>query len=99
MRNGAVIRIDADAAGYPCQGRGQYLSRFDPEARRGRGKITTTADPTRAMIFSTHEEALACWRRQSTVRPLRDDLEPNRPLTAFTISILSVADALQGMPW
>jgi hypothetical protein len=45
------------------------------------------------MRFADLAAAVACWKRQSTVRPLRPDGKPNRPLTAFTITFDQVEDA------
>jgi hypothetical protein len=39
------------------------------------------------MVFEDHAAAMEVWTRQSRVRPLRPDGKPNRPLTAYTISI------------
>ena len=38
------------------------------------------------MKFADMSEAFECWKRQSTVCPLRADGKPNRPLTAFSIT-------------
>lgn len=66
---------------------GSYVKTFDPNARDGRGDITTTFDKSSAMRFPDAGAALAFWKQQSAVRPLRDDGKPNRPLTAFTMSV------------
>jgi hypothetical protein len=44
----------------------------------------------RALLFDTVELALETWNRQSRSTPLRPDGQPNRPLTAFTMAIVSV---------
>lgn len=70
---------------------GQYLSDFDVDAHDGAGAITTTADISRAIVFESFFDAWSAWRTQSTVQPLREyDGKPNRPLTAFTIEIVTV---------
>jgi hypothetical protein len=66
---------------------GQYLRAFDPDAHAGRGSVESTADLREAMVFEDHAAAMEVWTRQSRVRPLRPDGKPNRPLTAYTISI------------
>lgn len=87
-----VIRIEADAAGlYPQAG--EYLVAYDPDGMAGFGAMRTDPDVRRAKVFATAAEAIQTWRQQSTVMPYRDDGEPNRPLTAFTISILPLDEA------
>jgi len=66
---------------------GQYLRSFDPDAFGGRGRIDWTPDKAKAIRFKSMTEALAAWKTQSRVCPLRDDGRPNRPLTAFTVSL------------
>jgi hypothetical protein len=63
-----------------------YLQTFDPLAHGGRGEPTFTADPDQAMHFDSYEALLEFWRQQSTIRPLRPDGMPNRPLTAWSAS-------------
>lgn len=57
----------------------------DVDARNGYGRIRFTQDRARAKRFPSVIEALDYWKRPSTVRPLRDDGKPNRPLTAYTV--------------
>ena len=64
-----------------------YLLTCDVEAYDGMGKVDTTEDRSKAMRFDDPGAAMTYWRRQSIVRPYRDDGKPNRPLTAFTIEI------------
>lgn len=66
---------------------GAWLESYDPDAHDGRGSATWTTDPGRAMRFASPAAALAAWRTQSVIRPLRDDGRPNRPLTAATVSV------------
>lgn len=66
---------------------GNYLETFDADAFDGGGDATFTGDPAKAMRFESFEAASACWKQQSKVRPLRSDGEPNRPLTAFCVTI------------
>jgi hypothetical protein len=65
---------------------GEYLRRFDPEYADGRGAAWWTDDPAKAMRFADVGVALETWKTQSTVKPLREDGKPNRPLTAHTIT-------------
>lgn len=70
--------------------RGLMLKAHDPNDRNGRGSASWTNDVDAALLFETHAEAFAAWCTQSTVQPFRDDGKPNRPLTAYTISFMSV---------
>lgn len=81
---GLVVSADRDA--LPAQ----YVESFDVDAHGGRGSVTTTADLDSALILSSFREAYAAWTRQSDVRPFREDGQPNRPLTAFTIELVHV---------
>lgn len=82
----------------------QYLKAFDVEAHDGRGECDATGDLAEAMVFDSYREASAAWQTQSVKRPLREDGQPNRPLTAFTIEVVPVkiqdgdrgANVLQG---
>jgi hypothetical protein len=69
---------------------GRWLESFDPDGNDGFGAISWTADIAKAMRFADLDAALACWKRQSTVRPLRSDLRPNRPLSAYNITFDTV---------
>jgi hypothetical protein len=69
---------------------GDYLATFDVNAHGGRGEATFTPDIKRAMRFADGGEAMRAWRMRSTVRPLRDDGKPNRPLTAYTVETENV---------
>jgi hypothetical protein len=68
----------------------RYLRAYDPDAFDGRGLISTTHDPAKAMRFSDLEHAVACWKLQSTVHPRRTDGQPNRPLSAYTVELVTV---------
>lgn len=78
-----VIQFLGDALGRPTRVDGQYLTAYDPDT----GDLQTTADASRALHFDHPADALHLWRAQSTVEPLRPDGKPNRPLTAFTITV------------
>lgn len=76
---------------------GQYLTYFDPNAHEPErlyptGEVRFTHSARRALRFATLEEALTFWRQPSTVVPVRPDGAPNRPLTAFTVEIVSIDD-------
>jgi hypothetical protein len=55
------------------------------------GSIHLTSDRDCARRFATAAEALTAWTTQSTVRPLRPDGKPNKPLTALTVEIEHVS--------
>lgn len=71
---------------------GQYLESADVDADNGYGSLELTSDLEKAMKFPSTLDALQFWRRQSSVRPLRPDGKPNRPLTAFHAMIEKVQD-------
>lgn len=69
-----------------------YLLSYDPNAHApGRphptGDVVVTKYIEKAMKFDKREDAFALWKTQSTAVPLRLDGKPNRPLTAFTITV------------
>jgi hypothetical protein len=71
---------------------GTWVKDFEPNSHASgfpypSGSLTTTADPTQARSFNSMEAALEFWRQRSTSCPTRPDGKPNRPLTAFTVSI------------
>ena len=78
-----AIQLVEFANGAPCDQAGQYLESFDPDAYGGRGYVTWTPDLSKAMRFANEAEALGMLWRQPTVRPLRPDGKPNRPLAAY----------------
>ena len=63
---------------------GRYLSHANFDACDGMGDFIFTDDKDKAMRFPSLEAAMEFWKTQSTIRPLRDDGQPNRPLTAFS---------------
>lgn len=66
---------------------GQYLKAYDPEAHGGLGHAEWTTDPAEAMTFPGVAEAQDCWTQVPKARPRRGDGRPNRPLTAFSITL------------
>jgi len=67
-----------------------YISAYDVNARGGIGEAEVTLDIEEAILWDTAREVLQAWRTQSTVRPIRGDGQPNRPLSAYTITVLPV---------
>jgi hypothetical protein len=93
MTDEVVIRIMGLAnpafPGYsPCEQSGQFVISLDADARKGRGTIKTTPDMAKAARFKSTEAAVAYWKTQSQTTPFRCDGRPNRPLTAYTVSVL-----------
>jgi hypothetical protein len=68
---------------------GRYVSRYDPDAHDGLGQVWTTSNPRKAIQFSDVARAAEFYRQTSTIKPLREDGRPNRPLTAFTVDIFN----------
>lgn len=69
---------------------GEYIKTFDVNSHGGVGSVVMTPHVAEAMRFDSFSAALEAWRTQSTVRPLRLDGKPNRPLTALSISPMEV---------
>jgi hypothetical protein len=79
-----IIRAIAFANGAPCPHAGEWLQAFDHDAHGEQGHGVFTDDISKARRFATQGEALAFWHQQSTVKPIRPDGRPNKPLTALT---------------
>lgn len=75
-------RPAADGSVVPTPYDGQYLRDFDFEAGDGRGEVTMTTNIKKAKRFKNGMEAFQFYRRQPECKPIREDGEPNRPLTA-----------------
>lgn len=82
-----VLRCEGFPDGRHCRVRGQFLQSFDPNAFKGRGDAVWTNKKKEARLFNTAADALEFWRQPSKVKPFRDDGLPNRPLTAFSVSV------------
>lgn len=85
-----IMRIIGAADGTPTGFEDTFLLNANPDGDEGRGTLSVTRRIERAKHFETQAEALACWKAQSTTHPLRPDGKPNRPLTAFTVEILTL---------
>jgi hypothetical protein len=68
---------------------GQYLQSYDPEAHGGRGHAEWTPDLASARVFPAVEAAFECWRAVPVCAPYRADGQPNRPLTAYSVTFTS----------
>jgi hypothetical protein len=85
------IVIDGLADGRTTPIDGAYLKSVDFEAREGRGTIVGTRDPKKAMLFDSHALAMLFWKTESKTVPTRPDGKPNRPFTAYTVTVEPVA--------
>jgi hypothetical protein len=73
----------------------RFLVRFHPGADRYEDQIVTTDDVDKAKGFRTAGEAMRVWRQDYGIRW---DGQPNRPLTAYTVSVTRRRDAgLEGL--
>jgi hypothetical protein len=89
-----LLRIEGWVNGEECPHAGQYVESFQHDTSDGRGSGAFTPDPRRAMQYATAGGAMNFWRQQSQTHPLRIDGLPNRPLTAATMMIVSMAEAM-----
>jgi hypothetical protein len=74
------------ANGVPCPHAGQYLLSFDHEHDDGLGWGEFTKNRAKAKRFDTREELFEFWTRVPKCRPLRPDGQPNRPMTALSVT-------------
>lgn len=66
---------------------GPFVARVDVDARGGRGEVDLTTDPARALTWPSMRDALDAYGQQSTVQPTRPDGRPNKPLTAYSVTV------------
>ena len=85
-----LMKVVGFAGGHPCPIAGQYLESFDHEAHDGLGFGTFVLNPTHAMRFKDLVEAAEFWKTVPLCRPMRPDGQPNRPLTATTVTFEEV---------
>lgn len=71
---------------------GRYLEWSDPDAKGGRGDEGWTTDVNKAKKFPSFHAAMACWTAQSKKVPFRPDGRPNKPLTAFSVTVEQIDD-------
>ncbi len=80
--SGPVLTRDPRRAALPA-----WLASYDPDGHDGYADVEVTYARGRAQRFRTFENAWQTWQARSTIRPCREDGQPNRPLTAFTVAI------------
>lgn len=81
---------------------GQFVRDFDP-SRDGvdpfgnlmLAHLTAVADPRLAHHYLSVADAHAEWVRIDSREPVRTDGKPNRPLTAFTVQIMNLDQAIK----
>jgi hypothetical protein len=66
---------------------GPYVRFYNPAGHGGWGALTTTTTAEDALVFPTQLAALECYGQVPANRPVRPDGRPNKPLTAFMVSI------------
>jgi hypothetical protein len=71
---------------------GNYLEWSDPDANFGRGDDRWTRERAKAKRFPTVKAAMDCWKARSKLIPTRPDGQPNRPMTAYSITVEEIPD-------
>lgn len=83
-----VERVGIARVGSQAIPAGSWLERWDMDYAGGLGAAWWTVDPAKAHRFASPADAMAAWRSQSRLAPLRADGQPNRPLTAYTVEVI-----------
>lgn len=90
MTEPCILKLVATVQGVPTEFDGKYVAAYDPSWVNPRGYdggiLEVTDDPAAALRFAGAAEALAKWREPYG---RREDGEPNRPLTAWSVEILA----------
>lgn len=93
-----VIRSEGYVNGAPGGAEGKFLEWFDPYADKTGMMGSWTEDPARAKTFSSMIEAWTCWKHprldRHNVPYHRPDGQLDRPLTAFSVSVIPLSDVL-----
>lgn len=92
MSKKVVLKIVGNSAGGDPSFNGKYLTVYTPNGFGGNGLIATSVFIREAKLFNDSIEALNCWRQVSKTHPVRPDGKPNRPLTAYTVELVTVGD-------
>jgi hypothetical protein len=85
-----VMRILGTAIAQLADSTRLYLRDYDPHTARDSSDVVLTPDIEHAKRFADAGAALTCWNTLSEIVPLRYDRRPNKPLTAYTITMESV---------
>ena len=89
-----VMKILGRVDGKPHRLDGLYVMDYCPDVRAdGTVKLAATPSVHQAKRFASAHEALECWRAVAAPphHRRRWDGKPNRPLTMFTVAILTEA--------
>ena len=87
-----IIRILELATGERTDAEGQFVQEYTPDGNDGRGDLLLTGNAGQAKRYPNAVAALRDWKRVSETHPVRLDGKPNRPMTAFTIRTVNVAE-------
>lgn len=91
-----VLKLLTTARGQVTEFDNSYLQSYDasyhlPGGEYDGGLLEVTQDINQAMRFENAAAALAKWHEAYGIR---EDGEPNRPLTAWTVEILPIEEAI-----
>jgi hypothetical protein len=81
-----IIRVISRSDGVATVADGQFVKHYDPTLNRGVYTLVTSADSSDARVFETLTAAVEYYRAICPNEPVREDGEPNRPITVFTVS-------------
>ena len=90
-----VLKLLETATGLPTEYDNKFLEFYDPTycpdgMPYDGGILLVTSDPNQAMQFPNAAAAVAKWREAFGTR---EDGQPNRPLSAWTVEVLPLEDA------
>lgn len=83
-----LLQILSRADGLPSGVDGQYVKSYTADGNEGRGDLVLTRHRGQAKRYPSKLAAMSEWKRVSSTHPTRDDGRPNRPLTAFTVTVI-----------
>lgn len=82
-----LMKIEGLVIGAASPYDGEYVKEWDPgRGEPGEAWLVTTRNPAEAKHYARAAEALDDYERVDPRQPTRADGQPNRPLTAFSIS-------------
>lgn len=91
-----VIQLDGlvSGAAHPLEGRYVWAYNPGPASMPLRQcLLMTTRDVRRAKVYASHQAAHAEWTRVDPREPVGPSGRPNRPMTAWNVSILPAPNA------
>lgn len=75
----------------PCPITGEYLEKFDFEQPQTEQLMWFTSDPAQAQAFPDAGAAIEAWKTVRQFDGLRPDGMPDRPLSAFSVTVVDLA--------